>query len=329
MNTYSHGANVAEFARAIGAREDEIIDFSSNINFVKPYVKMPENLDFLYAYNSDGYASLTAAICAKYGVNSENIELYNGASAAIFSLFSFLKPKSVTLYAPVYSEYKKAAELVGANILIADRTKGEVAQMDESLNIFVNPATPDGTLYEIQTADDMVVDESFLDFTQGKSLMGEAQKQGNPYIVKSLTKYYGAAGVRAGFVVSNAENIKKLREAQPLWKLSSFDAYYMSEALKDGSFDARSYEQNNANRELLKTALDQSGLFRRIYEGKANFLLAKLDGIDADTLQEHLAKHKILVRNCANFDFLDGSYVRFAVKEAESIEILKGALCDL
>lgn len=317
MMEFAHGANVSEFAKSIGANEEEIIDFSSNINFVKPHVKMPENLEFLYAYNSDGYATLKEAICGRYGVNPENIELYNGASAAIFSLFAHLRPKSVTLHAPIYSEYKKAAKLFGAKI------------GSEGLSVFVNPSTPDGSLREITPHGPTIVDESFLDFTDGKSLMGKVEQNPNLYVIKSLTKYYGAAGARIGFVASNAKNIELLSKKEPLWKLSSFDAYYMTQALKDESFDARSRAQNDANKKLLRNALDGSGLFESVFEGKANFLLAKLKSMDATQLQERLAKHKILVRNCANFDTLDGYYVRFAVKEAEYIEALKEALCTL
>lgn len=318
MNTYSHGANVSEFARTVGASEDEIIDFSSNINFVKPNVKMPENFDFLCAYNSDGYAVLKNAIAAKYGVKSENIELYNGASAAIFALFEHLKPKSVALHAPIYSEYKKAATLAGAEI-------GKAG----NLSIWVNPSTPDGVLREIEPHGQTIIDESFLDFTNGKSSMSKAQMDGELYVIKSLTKYYGAAGVRVGFVVSSRKNIEALKAKEPLWKLSSFDAYYMTQALKDESFDGRSREQNDTNRELLKAALESSGLFEKVFDGKANFLLARLKNINAETLQAGLAKHKILIRNCANFDGLDSSYVRFAVKEAKHIETLKEALCEI
>lgn len=318
MNTYSHGANVSEFARSIGAEESEIIDFSSNINFVKPSVAMPENLEFLTAYNSDGYAALKTAISAKYGINPENIELYNGASAAIFSLFAHLKPKSVTLHAPIYSEYKKATKLVGADIC----ESGE-------LSVWVNPSTPDGVLRQITLHGQTIVDESFLDFTDGASLTGEVANNKELYIIKSLTKYYGAAGVRVGFIASHRENIGKIRATEPLWKLSSFDAYYMTQALNDGSFDERSKAQNNANKDLLMAALEQSGLFGRIFDGEANFLLVKLRDINAARLQERLAKHKILVRNCANFDTLDDSYVRFAVKDMLSIETLREALCDL
>lgn len=318
IGEFEHGANVAKFAKSIGAREDEIIDFSSNINFVKPNVLVPENFDFLYAYNSDGYKALKSAISDRYGIDPKNIELYNGASAAIFSLFLHLKPKSVTLHTPIYSEYKRAAMVVGAQI----KSGGE-------LSIFVNPSTPDGFLREITPHGQTIVDESFLDFTDGASLIGEVKKNRELYIIKSLTKYYGAAGARVGFVASHGENIVQLGAKEPLWKLSSFDAYYMCKALKDGGFDGRSKAQNDANRELLRRALEGSGLFERVYEGKANFLLAKLRDMDALSLQGHLAKYKILVRNCANFDALDDSYVRFAVKDTQSIESLKDALCDL
>jgi threonine-phosphate decarboxylase len=317
METYSHGANVAEFARAIGAEKSEIIDFSSNINFVKPSVAMPENYEFLFAYESDGYASLKAAISDKYGINPANIELYNGASAAIFSLFTHLQPKSVTLHAPIYSEYKKAAMLVGAEI------------NSNGLSVWVNPSTPDGVLRQITPHGQTIVDESFLDFTDGASLMCEVESNKELYIIKSLTKYYGAAGVRVGFIASQRENIEALRAKEPLWKLSSFDAYYMTQALNDEGFDAHSKEQNGANKELLRLVLEGCGLFGKVFEGEANFLLAKLRDMNAVSLQEHLAKHKILIRNCANFDSLDGSYVRFAVKDMGSIQTLKEALCAL
>ncbi len=322
MQEFEHGANVAWFAKSIGAKMDEIIDFSSNINFVKPYIRMPEDFGFLYPYESDGYARLKAAISDRYGIDCKNIELYNGASAAIFSLFAHLRPKNVILQAPIYSEYKKAAKLIGANLEYTGDPR-------DALSVSVNPSTPDGALYDITPHGQTIVDESFLDFTDGKSLMTEAVQNKNLYVIKSLTKYYGAAGVRVGFIAASRSNIEKLKQKEPLWKLSSFDAHYMTQALSDKSFDARSKEQNDANRELLKNSLEASGLFETVFEGKANFLLAKLRGMNAPTLQERLAKHKILVRNCANFDTLDDRYVRFAVKEAEHIDRLGAALCEI
>jgi threonine-phosphate decarboxylase len=330
---FLHGANTAEFGRNIGVEQSEIIDFSSNINFVKPSVKMPSDPSFLYSYESDSYSFLKAEISRKYGLDKENIELYNGASTAIFSLFSFLSPKDVTLYAPIYLEYKKACLLHGASITIVNRLKDFRPPKPNSIAIFVNPATPDGMLYDIEamlTANcAVIVDESFLDFTDGKSVIPHLENYKNLFVIKSMTKYYGAAGVRIGFIATNAKNIKRLRTKEPLWKLSSFDAYYMSEALKDRKFDTYSKEQNEANKKSLRQTLEESKLFGHIYDGKANFLLAKLSKISADSLQVKLAKRKILIRNCANFDTLDDSFVRFAVKETAHIETLKDTLCVL
>ncbi|HRF56368.1 MAG TPA: aminotransferase class I/II-fold pyridoxal phosphate-dependent enzyme [Campylobacterales bacterium] len=334
MKEYAHGADTAGFAKAIGARQDEIIDFSSNINFVKPCVDTPNGFGFLSAYNSDDYATLRAGLEHRYGVQSQNIELYNGASAAIFSLFSFLKPSCVALYAPIYLEYKKIAALQNADITLIDRFSEPKQPKRGSLVVFVNPSTPDGALYDaaallrewVGLDCTVVVDESFLDFTDGASLMGELENYENLYVVKSLTKYYGAAGVRVGFVASSAKNIAALKSREPLWKLSSFDAYYMATALNDNSFDARSKEQNDANRELLRKTLESSGLFEHIFEGKANYLCARLSGLSIAALQEILAREKMLIRDCSNFDALGSGYARFAVRGEADILALRLAI---
>ncbi len=335
MKEYAHGADTAGFAKSMGARQEEIIDFSSNINFVKPRVDTPSDFGFLSAYNSDDYAVLRAGLERRYGAPAKNIELYNGASAAIFSLFSFLKPSCVTLYAPIYLEYKKIAALQNAKITLIDR-HGEPKQPKRgSLVVFVNPSTPDGALYDaaallrewVGLDCTIIVDESFLDFTDGASLISEVENYEKLYVVKSLTKYYGAAGVRIGFVASRAKNIAALKSCEPLWKLSSFDAYYMATALNDNSFDVRSKEQNDANRELLRKTLERSGLFEYIFEGKANYLCARLLRLSVAALQEILAREKILIRDCSNFDAMESGYVRFAVRGEADILALGDALC--
>lgn len=40
---------------------------------------------------------------------ASQIELFNGGSSAIFTLFSHLNLKTCTIYSPAYLEYKKAS----------------------------------------------------------------------------------------------------------------------------------------------------------------------------------------------------------------------------
>lgn len=335
MNRYAHGANVASFASSIGASESEIVDFSSNINFVKPDIKTDFGFDILYPYESSGYAPLRSAVQRRYGVSEGCFELFNGASSGIFSLFSFLSPDVVSLYAPIYAEYKKISEMLEAKTVIFNRLDGELKiPTKDSVAVFVNPSTPDGTLYDVSgfldewcsVSSAVIIDESFLDFTDGVSALGEVEKYKNLYVVKSMTKYYGAAGVRVGFVASNRQNIELLAAREPLWKLSSFDAWYLSEALKDTTFDTRSKTENTTNKALLGDILHGSGLFDKILPSSANYITARLQNMSAKELQNAISHSKILIRDCANFDGLGDRYVRFAVKKIDDLQRLKAAL---
>ena len=54
--------------------------------------------------------------------------------------------------------------------------------------------------------------------------------------------------------------------------------------------------------------------------------MVQLKGIDAQGFQELLKPYKIMVRDCSNFDFLDSSFVRIAVKGQKHLGALEDAL---
>jgi threonine-phosphate decarboxylase len=141
-----------------------------------------------------------------------------------------------------------------------------------------------------------------------------------------MTKFYSSAGIRVGTIVSRKENIVKLKEFEPMWKLSHFDSIYLQEALNDKEFKAISKEINIKNRAELEEILKSSNLVEKIYESSANYLLVKLKDINALKFQELLKPYKIMVRDCSNFDFLDDRFVRVAVKSSSANERLNKAL---
>jgi threonine-phosphate decarboxylase len=146
-------------------------------------------------------------------------------------------------------------------------------------------------------------------------------------VIKSLSKFYGCAGIRVGFIAANADFIQQLKQLEPAWKLSSVDMTYTQLALANTDFIAQTRQQTDSNRELLRQVLQDSGLFAEIYPSQANFLLARLhDGNDGYRLQAQLAPARILIRVCENFIGLDKRYVRFAVKEPTIIEQLATGL---
>ena len=333
--SFSHGGDVLGFAKAYGYRVDEVIDLSSNINFIKPSIDIDFNTLNISSYPN--YTELLEVISQNYGCSSEAIELYNGATSAIYSLFRSLDIDTINLYAPIYLEYKRCAILHGYQINYINRFENLYQDIaPNSLVVFVNPSTPDGMFYDIdrlmqlwiKRGATIILDESFLDFTNFTSAIGYLGSYDRLYIIKSMTKFYSSAGIRVGCVISSEQNIKRLKKSEPIWKISEFDSQYLQSALRDKAFRAKSLETNSKNRAKTIEILKRSSYIDKVYPSSANFVLVRLKGITAKEFQEILIPYKIMIRDCFNFDFLDNRFVRIAIKDENAIEKLKEALCE-
>jgi len=333
MKNYEHGGDIKNFAKKNACEISEVIDLSSNINFLKPEIHLNFNNLDISAYPN--YDALYEALANNYKVQNSELEIYNGGSAAIFALFSFLKLKHCTIYAPAYLEYKKACKNFSYTLEYVNRLNNMQENIEENtLVVFVNPSTPDGKYYDIEELmaywisknATILIDESFLDFTSAKSVSSYLNTYDKLYILKSMTKFYSSASIRIGSILSNKDNIKALSEKEPLWKISHFDSMYLQEALKDKSFAKLSRSITAKNKALLERILNESIYVHSIYESRANFVLVKLQNITAAALQKKLNKYKIMIRDCSNFEFLDSSYIRVAVKSSEALLHFQKAL---
>ena len=333
MTTFEHGGDVTVFAKACDCEVAEVIDLSSNINFMKPSIEVDFNALEIAPYPN--YATLYEAISSHYSVKVEEMELFNGGSSAIFTLFKHLSLKQCTIYSPAYLEYKKAATLFGYQLHIIDRFENRHEEVKEnSFVIFVNPSTPDGMFYSINKLLEqwkkknctVLIDESFIEFTPFRSATTLRHRFPNLYILKSMTKFFGAAGIRVGTLISQAQNIKLLQEKEPLWKLSTFDSTYIQAVLKDKNFKVNSRQKNLESKGYLIDILDNSPMVKKCYPSHANYILVELKDITAKELQEKLLPYKVMVRSCENFDRLSAYHVRIAVKSIDDLRHLKKAL---
>jgi threonine-phosphate decarboxylase len=338
MKPFEHGGDVTAFAKTCGCKVEEVIDLSSNINIVKPMIDFDFNTLDISPYPH--YDLWYDSIASHYNVTVDELEVFNGGSAAIFSLFKYLKHQGdktskCTLYSPVYLEYKKAAETFGYELFNINRYDNIDAEINErSFVIFVNPSTPDGIHYNIDALLEkwmakkctILIDESFLEFTKYKSMSHNIKNYDKFYILKSMTKFYGAAGIRIGVLISNSINISLLHKYEPAWKVSTFDIHYIQEALKDTTLSYRTEQILAENSTLLLDVLEHSKYVHSITHSEANYLLVTLQNITAKELQKKLIPFKILIRDCSNFDGLSEHHVRIAIKEKSSIARLKVAL---
>lgn len=335
-SNFTHGGNIKAFSKKIKCKEEEIIDLSSNINFLKPKIKKDFNKLEISSYPT--YENLNKKISKKYKIKADELEIFNGGSSAIFSLFKHLKLEHCTIYSPAYLEYKKAATIFDYKVDLINRYENIYKEVKEdSLVIFVNPSTPDGKYYDLEKLvtswikknATILIDESFLDFCEKESLIKYLKKYDKLYILKSMTKFYSSASIRIGILISSIENIKKLKEKEPLWKVSHFDSIYLQNALNDKLFSKKTIKITAKLKNELINKLKIYSFIKEVFDSDANFIMVKLNKTNARKLQKRLNKYKIMIRDCSNFDYLDDTYVRIAIKEKSKMEILIEAFNEI
>ncbi|MDO5711449.1 MAG: aminotransferase class I/II-fold pyridoxal phosphate-dependent enzyme, partial [Micrococcales bacterium] len=210
---------------------------------------------------------------------------------------------------------------------------------DADLVVVGNPTNPTSRLHPARAlrairdagpADRMLlVDEAFMDLVpdQPQSLLAEAATggaqtrsgSGRLCVVRSLTKAFGLAGVRAGYVVGDPDFIARLRELQPPWSVNTLAL--AATAAVSGSRGCAHLDFYSAGlvsqRRHLVTALSRAGL-AVVPEPAGPFVLARHR--NAWQLRESLRRRGISVRRGDTFPGLGSQWLRFAVRNSDTTD---------
>lgn len=145
-----------------------------------------------------------------------------------------------------------------------------------------------------------------MDYAEGAgSLLREAALLPNLVVLRSLTKFYGMAGVRCGFSICAAPLAERLRQSLPTWNVNAFAAEAAKAVLKHPS--------SWADRERARNRERRDDLFRRlsslpgaaVLPSEANFLLFRLAGAPHGLAARLLKKYGIALRDCSNYPGLE------------------------
>ncbi|MEA3512823.1 MAG: aminotransferase class I/II-fold pyridoxal phosphate-dependent enzyme [Campylobacterota bacterium] len=312
---------------------NDILDFSIDNNFLRPEVNISCNsLDISSYHLSD---KLYDDISSLYGVKSNQIELYDRQSSAIFSIFTILKIRLINIYSPCSNQYKNIASKLNYTIELINRfTDLNKDISSKSIVIFTNPSVPDGSFYDIdilmkkwiEKKCTIIVDESFLDFTSYESVSKYIDIYDNIYIINSISKFYTHYDVKICSVISSSTNIAKLKSSELLYDISQFDSLYIQEIVKDKTFKKISKAINIGNKEILIKTLEDSKYISAVFSSSTNFVLIQLQSIDSKSFQELLKPYNIMVKECSEFDFLDDSFIRISVNSKKNIKKLQTIL---
>jgi len=141
----------------------------------------------------------------------------------------------------------------------------------------------------------VIVDEAYIDFCPSASSIGLLEKYPNLFIMQTLSKAWGLAGVRIGIGIGSPELIRVLDNIKPPYNISVLNAAAAVEALSDPQSMIGKVDILLAERVWLTNALRELKSVINIFDSDANFVLVRIQ--DADQVYRKLIEQKIVVRN--------------------------------
>ncbi len=353
MERFEHGGNIYKQAKALNSQEEDIIDFSANINplgipasFKRVLI---QQLECIVNYPDPDYTALVQSIADYEKVRREEIIVGNGATEVIYEIIETLKPKKSLVGVPTFSEYERALKRINCDVeyfYLKEEVDFQIDEsflkkIDESIDLIIlcNPNNPTsqlidrGILREVlercrENAISLMIDEAFIDFVKdGKkeTLIPYINNYKNLYIIRSLTKFFAVPGLRIGYgISSNKDILRKIVETKQPWTINSFAALAGEIVLKDSTYIEESIAWISKEREYLYQELKEiKGI--KVFPPQGNYILFKvLDG--KKSIISYMLKYKILIRGCSNYRNLTDAFYRVAIKDRKNNNLLVNRL---
>lgn len=320
-------------------RDDDrdVTDLAVNVRAGTPPSWLREriaaSLTGLAAY-PDGRAA-HRAVARRHGRAEDEVLLTAGAAEAFVLIARALAPLRATVVHPQFTEPEAALRDAGHavhRVLLRPedgfRLDPAAVPGDADLVVVGNPTNPTSVLHPAATlaalarpGRTLVVDEAFMDAVPGEPA-SLAALAGTPGLVvlRSLTKTWGLAGLRVGYVLAGADTVARLRRAQPLWPVSTpalaaAVACCEPGALAEAGTAAHGVAADRAHLLGLLATIDGVSA---VTPAEGPFLLLRIPG--AQAVRGRLRELGFAVRRADTFPGLGPDWLRVAVRDR--------AVCD-
>ena len=158
------------------------------------------------------------------------------------------------------------------------------------------------------------IDECFIELVpkSNQSVLNLVNKYDNLFVLRSLTKSFGLAGIRIGYAIASKQIIDILQKMKIPWSVNVLAQEAGIVAIKNKSHLIKSKSIIKKEYNFLKNKISNIQGFECL-DSSTNFILIKIKQ-DSTKLQKKLLKNKILIRDCKNFRGLNNHYIRVAIK---------------
>nr|WP_264158028.1 Rv2231c family pyridoxal phosphate-dependent protein CobC [Epidermidibacterium keratini] len=317
-----------------------LVDFAVNVRRTAPPTwlvdRLRGRLDDLAAYPNPSVARRKIALA--HGISAECALPTSGGAEAFTLVARGVAARHPVVVHPQFTEPEHALRVAGYDVdrVVLSADSGfalDPRSVPESADLVIvgNPTNPTGVLHRAQTLRELsrpgrtlVVDEAFMDALPDEAESLAYGESSGIVVIRSLTKTWGIAGLRAGYVVGDREIIARLEAVQPHWSVSALALEAIDACLDDTARAAAAADAVTIidDRRFLADSLQRRGL--RVVESHAPFVLvdtfSQVHSEDPLYVWNALRLRGYAVRRCDTFPGLGGRWVRVAVRDRETVE---------
>jgi histidinol-phosphate aminotransferase len=253
---------------------------------------------------------------AKYaGVSIKCVAAGSGSDQIIELLLSTLGSRRATVFTPTFSYFINRCELHGIKVdkvplerdFTLDRKAFLKSARKSDLVYICSPNNPTGsqigrqdTIEIVDSLEDklVLVDEAYVDFAD-YSLSADATKRDNVIVLRTLSKAFGLAGARVGYMVANEKFVRMFRSTiQSPYPISTLSLAIASGVLARADHVRQTI---NAVRNERSRVLARLGKVDdiKVFSSDANFLFIEA-GRNYQQISKALRSSGIVVKELGN-----------------------------
>jgi histidinol-phosphate aminotransferase len=339
MDSYVPGRSQDEIAKEFGLKKEDIIKLGSNENPWGPSPKAIEaiknELNSINRYPESQLKDLVHLAAEYSGVEDSQVIIGGDGADEIIDVLAktFIEPGDEFIVPlPSYMYYEYLLKQYGANPVYARwNLEDNVLDVDSIFEkitpktkmIFLcSPNNPTGTLIDkrdlIKIISNnpnilIVIDEAYFEYSEvtNKDLINEYD---NVFIIRTLSKVLGLAGMRIGYGLSCEEIIEYMYRIKPVFSLTRLSYVAAVNTFEDKSYIQKSIKDGIESRDYLIDELSKIDSLN-VFPSKSNFILigVKDTGYTAAEITREFMKKGIIVRDCTSFKGLDEYWIRISI----------------
>jgi histidinol-phosphate aminotransferase len=345
MAPYTPVEPLEVLAKELGIPAERIVKLDANENLYGPPPEVYEAIARanLHIYPDPAQRELRERVAEFTGLTSDHVVMGAGSDELIDVLIRLVDTPSIVDCPPTFGMYSVLARVAGKPIAAVPRGPAPEFQPDldgieaavgegARLVFLASPNNPTGKLLPeagllrlLKLPAIFAMDEAYAEFA-GSSFAGRIPQHPNLVVLRTFSKWAGLAGLRVGYGLADPVLAERMAAIKQPYNVNVAGDAAAIASLEHRAEQMERVRMITAERERLSGLLSGLGWLTPM-PSDANYVLAHVQGRDAQQVTAALRRRGILIRHYATPDL--ANYIRVTAARPEDTDRLMEALREI